>query len=277
MRRLPVRAGKPACSAPALCSSSRRGFSGGPAPRRIGAWQGCPAGQHIGDPEDEHEPTLSHTHSTEPEKWYEACAGAPGTRWRSFRTSSSFAPSAAAQFPVHADLELAVRGVFHSAFTAVSAGGRRSCRVFGTCMLIANCIGFLIHGSFAVGGRMLRGWLCRQSSGVISLYYCVVSVVVRIRRPMARVHDARMARCEALHAVGPGRHRAAAAQRFHLGDPGFDLSYARAARSCRGGVPGRACARRVRRAAVSHRPLQVARSAGGAAFSVQHARQRDQP
>jgi sensor histidine kinase YesM len=50
-------------------------------------------------------------------------------------------------------------------------------QVFWTCMLIANCIGFLIHGSFAMGGRLLKGWLCRQSSGVISLYYCVVSVV----------------------------------------------------------------------------------------------------
>jgi hypothetical protein len=50
-------------------------------------------------------------------------------------------------------------------------------RVFWTCLLIANCIGFLIHGSFALGGRLLSGWLCRQSSGVVSLYYCVVSIV----------------------------------------------------------------------------------------------------
>jgi len=47
---------------------------------------------------------------------------------------------------------------------------------FWTCMLIANCIGFLIHGSFALGGRLLDGWLCRQSSGVVSLYYSVVAV-----------------------------------------------------------------------------------------------------
>jgi len=50
-------------------------------------------------------------------------------------------------------------------------------RAFWTCLLIANCIGFLIHGSFALGGRLLSGWLCSQSSGVVSLYYCVVSIV----------------------------------------------------------------------------------------------------
>jgi sensor histidine kinase YesM len=44
------------------------------------------------------------------------------------------------------------------------------------CLLIANCIGFLIHGSFAVGGYMLRGWMCRQSATVVSIYYAAVSV-----------------------------------------------------------------------------------------------------
>jgi sensor histidine kinase YesM len=44
------------------------------------------------------------------------------------------------------------------------------------CLLIANCIGFLIHGSFALGRRLLGGWMCRQSTTVISVYYAVVSV-----------------------------------------------------------------------------------------------------
>src|ERR1700704_4330207 len=47
---------------------------------------------------------------------------------------------------------------------------------FWICMLIANCIGFLIHGSFALGGQLLSGWLCRQSSSVVSVYYGAVSV-----------------------------------------------------------------------------------------------------
>jgi hypothetical protein len=50
-------------------------------------------------------------------------------------------------------------------------------RVFWICMLIANCIGFLIHGSFALGGYLLDDWICRQSARVVSLYYCVVSVI----------------------------------------------------------------------------------------------------
>jgi sensor histidine kinase YesM len=44
------------------------------------------------------------------------------------------------------------------------------------CVLISNCIGFLIHGSFAVGRRLLRGWICRQSATVVSIYYAAVSV-----------------------------------------------------------------------------------------------------
>ncbi len=50
-------------------------------------------------------------------------------------------------------------------------------RVFWICMLIANCIGFLIHGSFALGGYLLDDWICRQSARVVSLYYCIVSVI----------------------------------------------------------------------------------------------------
>jgi len=47
-------------------------------------------------------------------------------------------------------------------------------RTLGICMLIANCIGFLIHGTFALLRPWAREW---QSSALISLYYAAVSVV----------------------------------------------------------------------------------------------------
>ncbi len=80
-------------------------------------------------------------------------------------------------------------------------------RVFGTCMLIANCIGLLIHGSFAAGGRMLSNWLCRQSSGIVSLYYCVVSVVCVfagqwLAFTMLEWHDAKRYMLSAQGAIG---------------------------------------------------------------------------
>ncbi|MEP6941887.1 MAG: histidine kinase [Betaproteobacteria bacterium] len=49
-------------------------------------------------------------------------------------------------------------------------------RTFGICMLIANCIGFLIHFSFALLGRWAQGWKARQGAGAITLYYALVSV-----------------------------------------------------------------------------------------------------
>lgn len=87
-----------------------------------------------------------------------------------------FAPSAARNL-LYTLLWNSLFAVLFTLLSLLYQPGESILRVFGTCMLIANCIGFLIHGSFAAGGRMLRGWLCRQSSGMVSLYYCVVSVV----------------------------------------------------------------------------------------------------
>ena len=49
-------------------------------------------------------------------------------------------------------------------------------RYFWASMLISNCIGFLIHAMFALSRYWFDGWLCRQAYGVVSLYYCVVSI-----------------------------------------------------------------------------------------------------
>ncbi len=49
-------------------------------------------------------------------------------------------------------------------------------RTFGTCMLIANCIGFLIHFAFALLRRWVDVWRARQGAGVITVYYALVSV-----------------------------------------------------------------------------------------------------
>ena len=43
--------------------------------------------------------------------------------------------------------------------------------------VIANCIGYLIHGGLAVGDRLLRSWIIRQSFAGRTLYYSVVSVI----------------------------------------------------------------------------------------------------
>lgn len=49
-------------------------------------------------------------------------------------------------------------------------------RVVWVNFVIANCIGFLIHGGFVLGNRLLGPILWRQSFGVRTLYYSAVSV-----------------------------------------------------------------------------------------------------
>jgi len=49
-------------------------------------------------------------------------------------------------------------------------------RTFGTSMLIANCIGFLIHFAFKLLGRWVDGWRARHGASAITLYYALVSV-----------------------------------------------------------------------------------------------------
>jgi Histidine kinase len=49
-------------------------------------------------------------------------------------------------------------------------------RYFWASMLIANCIGFLIHATFALSRYWFCGWLDRRPHAVVSLYYCVVAI-----------------------------------------------------------------------------------------------------
>jgi hypothetical protein len=53
----------------------------------------------------------------------------------------------------------------------------RFAQLFWATFVIANCIGFLIHGGFMIGGTVLTGWMCRQSSRMVALYYSGVSLV----------------------------------------------------------------------------------------------------
>lgn len=48
--------------------------------------------------------------------------------------------------------------------------------LWGT-FVIANCIGYLIHGGFEIAERWLRGWISRQSFAGRTLYYSTVSIV----------------------------------------------------------------------------------------------------
>ena len=50
-------------------------------------------------------------------------------------------------------------------------------RVIWVNFVIANCIGFLIHGGFTVGNHLLGPILSRQSFAIRTLYYSVVSVL----------------------------------------------------------------------------------------------------
>jgi len=50
-------------------------------------------------------------------------------------------------------------------------------RMFAVNLLIANCVGYLIHGGYEVGDRLLRSWLQRASFGARALYYAAVPVI----------------------------------------------------------------------------------------------------
>ncbi|HEV3239515.1 MAG TPA: histidine kinase [Casimicrobiaceae bacterium] len=50
-------------------------------------------------------------------------------------------------------------------------------RVLWVNLLIANCIGYLIHGGFALGNIVLGPWIRRQGFAVHSAYYAAVTVV----------------------------------------------------------------------------------------------------
>jgi sensor histidine kinase YesM len=46
-----------------------------------------------------------------------------------------------------------------------------------TNLVLANCIGFLIHGGFELGKRAFGGWILRQSYAVRTIYYSGISIV----------------------------------------------------------------------------------------------------
>jgi sensor histidine kinase YesM len=50
-------------------------------------------------------------------------------------------------------------------------------RVVGVNLVVANCIGFFIHGGFVLGQRLLGRWLQGASFAARSFYYSVVSVI----------------------------------------------------------------------------------------------------
>jgi signal transduction histidine kinase len=61
------------------------------------------------------------------------------------------------------------------AFIAAMFTGRITERIVVQNMVIANVIGYSIHVLFMIGGRTIEAWVLRQSKGVITLYYTVVS------------------------------------------------------------------------------------------------------
>ena len=49
-------------------------------------------------------------------------------------------------------------------------------RALWTKLVIANCIGYLIHGGFELGKRAFGGWIVRRSYAVRTLYYSAISI-----------------------------------------------------------------------------------------------------
>ena len=67
--------------------------------------------------------------------------------------------------------------VLFTVFGTVLQPHAASARMFAVNLLIADCVGHLIHAGYAVGDRLLRSWLQQASFGARALYYAAVPVV----------------------------------------------------------------------------------------------------
>jgi sensor histidine kinase YesM len=67
-------------------------------------------------------------------------------------------------------------GVFFTIVALVISPKWEPGRALWTNLVLANCIGFLIHGGFELGKRAFGGWIVRQSYAVRTLYYSVISI-----------------------------------------------------------------------------------------------------
>ena len=67
-------------------------------------------------------------------------------------------------------------GVFFTIVALAMNPGWNLGEVLGTDLVIANCIGYLIHGGFELGNRAFGGWIVRQSNAVRTLYFSAISI-----------------------------------------------------------------------------------------------------